>query len=362
MNAIQVNTLPSPTYRFLRVNDSILEVPSGIAPADDSAWKGLLPAGGLSIREIREAETDGFVKIAGGMGDAADRLFQEAGVRPWVLDVPAGSSGETVYLPVKAAGGRAQLHALCVEAGEGSDVSVILDISGEEAGCAAAKGLTGISVRIRAAQDAKVHLIPVQRLGSTIRHFEDIGAVCAERACVRLTTLCLGGSGGHLGAKCALAGDASSFDSETGYYVRGDAELDINAVATHQGKQTDSRMIFRGVLADRAKKTLRGTIDFLTGSSDSVGDEQEDTLLLSPDVENRSVPVILCAEESVDGRHGATVGQLSEDMVFYMCSRGYSKEQARRLIVQARLKSVASRIPEGKLRWEVEQWIEREIG
>ena len=63
----------------------------------------------------------------------------------------------------------------------------------------------------------------------------------------------------------------------------------------------------------------------------------------------------------MDGRHGATIGQLSDEILFYMSSRGYTAEEARRLIVQARLKSVAREIPDAKLRWEVEQWIEREI-
>ena len=120
-------------------------------------------------------------------------------------------------------------------------------------------------------------------------------------------------------------------------------------------------MIFRGVLTDHAAKTWRGTIDFKTGSSGSVGDEQEDTLMLSSHVRNSSVPVILCAEEDVDGRHGASIGRLSEEMLFYMSARGYTEEEARRLIVQARLRSIAREIPESKLRWEVEQWIEREI-
>ena len=71
--------------------------------------------------------------------------------------------------------------------------------------------------------------------------------------------------------------------------------------------------------------------------------------------------MILCAEEDVEGLHGATIGQLSEDMLFYMRSRGYSDEEARRIIVQATLRSVAELIPDEKLRWEVGQWIERNV-
>ena len=61
-------------------------------------------------------------------------------------------------------------------------------------------------------------------------------------------------------------------------------------------------------MKDAAKKIVRGTIDFKTGSSDSAGSEQETVLMLGEDVVNKTVPLILCAEENVAGKHGATIG------------------------------------------------------
>ncbi len=45
-------------------------------------------------------------------------------------------------------------------------------------------------------------------------------------------------------------------------------------------------------------------------------------LLLGEDVVNRTIPLILCAEEDVEGNHGASIGQLDEDILFYMNSEG----------------------------------------
>lgn len=73
-----------------------------------------------------------------------------------------------------------------------------------------------------------------------------------------------------------------------------------------------------GALRDGAKKIFRGTIDFKTGASDSVGNELENVLMLGDDVENKTVPVILCSEENVVGNHGATIGELDEDTMFYL--------------------------------------------
>ena len=61
------------------------------------------------------------------------------------------------------------------------------------------------------------------------------------------------------------------------------------------------------------------------------------------DVENKTVPVILCSEENVVGNHGATIGELDEDTLFYLASRGISREQAENMMARAgveRLKSL----------------------
>ena len=109
---------------------------------------------------------------------------------------------------------------------------------------------------------------------------------------------------------------------------------------------------------EEAQKTLRFTIDFKNGSAGSAGDEQEDTLLLSPDVINRTMPIILCQEEDVDGRHGATIGQLGEDLLFYMQSRGIDEEEAKRIMIKARLDSVARMIPDPEIMQRVQYYIQ----
>ena len=77
-----------------------------------------------------------------------------------------------------------------------------------------------------------------------------------------------------------------------------------------------------GVLRDQAFKLFRGTIDFKAGSAGSEGEEQEDVLILGDDAVNQTIPLILCAEEDVQGSHGATIGRLDDELLFYLCSTG----------------------------------------
>ncbi len=365
-----VNALPTKTYRFLKVNEIGIGIPEQATDGGDP-WNGMTPPTGVIFSRVERQEElpDEIRAIETGMGASIDRALSDHGIPANILTVAAGAAiEEPVVMPVAVSCGSATMTSLVIRAEAGSSLTLILDMTGSDAGCAAARSFFGLSTRIRAESGAHIRLVHLERFGASITNFDDIGGWCEEGAQIELTTLLLGSrnavkgsEGSFLGARVTLSGDTSRFVNRTGYYFGGQTSLDMNIVADQRGRETVSDMIFRGVLADHASKTWRGTIDFKSGSAGSVGDEQEDTLMLSPHVRNSSVPVILCAEEDVDGRHGATIGQLSEDMLFYMSSRGIAVEEARRMIVQARLKSIAREIPDSRLRWEIEQWIEKEI-
>ena len=70
--------------------------------------------------------------------------------------------------------------------------------------------------------------------------------------------------------------------------------------------------------------------------------------MLSPDVVNKSIPLILCDEEDVQGEHGATIGRLDENVLFYMNARGISAEQAQKMMARAKIARVAALIGTGE--------------
>ncbi len=375
---ISVNALPAQTYRFLKVNDNTMTVPSELAVAGQGGVYEHFTYRSANAKatdrqeslpeciHIEHKEYDAcpeFKKAPGGMGPEADSLFSERQAQAKVIRTESGTEDVGVLIAdLSVKRGHASIEPLVVHAERDSEITLIVNITEDETGaCAASKGFLGLSTRLYAGPGARINLIHVFRPGRGFSCFDDVGAYCEDNARVTLTTLVLGGAEFALGCRTALAGDGSDLENRTGYYCSGHMSLDMNYIADQYGKDTYADMVFHGVLADQAKKTFRGTLDFKKGSSGSAGEEQEDTLLLSPEVVNKAVPVILCGEEDVEGHHGATIGQLSDEMLFYMRSRGYSDEEARRIIVQARLRSVADLIPDEKLRWEVGQWIERNI-
>ena len=110
-----------------------------------------------------------------------------------------------------------------------------------------------------------------------------------------------------------------------------------------------------------SRKYFRGTIDFKTGSSNSVGNEKETVLMLGDDVVNKTVPLILCAEENVVGNHGATIGELDDETLFYFESRGISRAQAENILARASIERFARTVDDEALRAQILQTLEEEL-
>ena len=142
-----------------------------------------------------------------------------------------------------------------------------------------------------------------------------------------------------------LRGDSARADVETRYLGHGDQSHDLNYMLRHHGTRSQCNLNANGVLAGRSSKTLRGTIDLIRGCKGSEGSERETVLLVDEDVRNKTVPVILCSEDDVAGNHGATIGHIREDQLFYLESRGISRQDAEAMFVSATLEQAAIDAP-----------------
>ena len=166
----------------------------------------------------------------------------------------------------------------------------------------------------------------------------------ADGASVRLVQLFIGGGQNISETDVTLSGYKSKLVTDIGYLLSDNDKLDINLIARHAGKKTQSEINVKGVMNDESEKTFKGTIDFLCGSSGAKGAEKEDVMLLGDKVQNKTVPLILCAEEDVEGEHGASVGRIDDELMFYMLSRGLDEQTAIDLLARSKISSVISKI------------------
>ena len=244
-------------------------------------------------------------------------------------------SGENAPIRIDISdGGAAYRRRVCtVTAEAGADVTVY-EV------CTAARPLAA-ELRLTAEKGARLRVVQLLNpsRGAVLRH--GLTAEVGEDAGLDLISLQLGDGDIYADHHIALAGDGAALRADLGYLARHSDTVDINLTVEQIGKNTVSEINAAGALMEGAKKIFRGTIDFRRGSSGSVGSENETVLLLGEDAENKTVPVILCAEENVEGSHGATIGELDADTLFYFASRGIDRAAAEAILARAAVERLA---------------------
>lgn len=375
--SFRINQLPCPTWNRLHLNDAVISNPGQtLAVNTEVPTEFLALAEGVTHRSIsrRTAETilsrtpeqgrERFVagkqpiigdqRFGTGLGKQFDDLLREKGGRIELLETAPGSRIEMPVLwHMDFHDGNRALSEQLIHVGEGSSLTLIMDYSSEKRDT----GFAGISTKVILDRGASLTLCKVQMLGSRYLHFDDLGVSQEEESSMTLYQMELGSKDTYAGVRADLSGKRSSFTSRTAYFAKNDETRDISYNVIQRGRRTKSDMTFDGALSGKARKTFRGTIDFRNGSAGSVGDEQENVLLLSPDIVNKTIPLILCEEEDVQGRHGATIGRLADDMLFYLETRGIDRKAAQEMMVFARFGAVSREIPEEGLRKRVDEFI-----
>lgn len=137
--------------------------------------------------------------------------------------------------------------------------------------------------------------------------------------------------------------------------------IDMNYYMKNRGINSNNQLRVEGVLKDKAKKTFRGTIDFIEGCKNAIGEENENCILLSDSCKSKSLPMMLCHEEDVIGSHGVSNGKVSIEKLFYLMTRGFSKKEAERLIVLANFHKIIEKIPEKETQQEIIEAISKQI-
>lgn len=333
---LTVNHLPVLTWNHLKVNNSKITLPQALDQELDAVEIKGLVQDGVSVTETGMLTKD----IPTGMGEEAFEFVQTntKSQTKYTIGEHKKIADPVVILKTLK---KDWLDQISVEAKANSEVTVILSYEALEE----AKGLHGNAILLELEEYANVHLFIVQLLNQQYEHFTNIGARLKDHASFDLTYVGIGAKRFWVGCEVALEGRESNCKIDTSYLGGKDKEMDFNLVARHYGKKSESSIKGNGVLTQNSKKIMRGTIDFIKGAKGAVGSESEQVLMLSKDSVNKSIPLILCGEDDVDGRHGASIGNINPSQLFYLNSRGISKKEAHKMfaasIVERMKNSVA---------------------
>ena len=137
----------------------------------------------------------------------------------------------------------------------------------------------------------------------------------------------------------------------------GDRHLDHETHQHHIADHTFSNLMYKGVLREQSRSVFYGmiTIEDTAGQSNSY--QANDNLLLSDEARADSIPGMEIKTYDVRCTHGATIGRLNEDELFYLRSRGFTREQAEWLVVRGYIGPVLDRLPDGTIREKIEAFV-----
>jgi Fe-S cluster assembly protein SufD len=158
-----------------------------------------------------------------------------------------------------------------------------------------------------------------------------------------------------------LVGPGSTGRMSGFYFSDGKQHLDHDTQQNHLAPHTTSDLLFKGALKEQSRSVWQGMIYVAPGAQNTDGFQANRNLVLSPNARADSIPGLEILADDVRCTHGATVGKIDPDLVFYLRSRGIPTDEAERLVVEGFFEPIMQRIPFEGVRDRFKQAIEEKM-
>ena len=142
-----------------------------------------------------------------------------------------------------------------------------------------------------------------------------------------------------------LVGEGATGRMSGFYFTDGNQHLDHDTQQNHLAPHTTSDLLFKGALKGHSRSVWQGMIYVAVGAAKTDGYQANRNLLLSPNARADSIPGLEILADDVRCTHGATVGKLEQEPLFYLKSRGIPEKEAERLLVEGFFDPIMQRIP-----------------
>lgn len=334
--------------RFSRTLSDIDVLPDGVIC--DSLHQRLLDDDG-AIDALNLDLTD---------GDAFDQLNTAMLAEGLVIDVPDGVKPdkplELVYLTNKADGLASHLR-LVIRLGKGAELRLVETITGDDS-----RAFTNLITQVTLADGARLVAARRQIEGGQTVHVSR-NHVTLGNSLYELAQIVTGGKsarhellatftaeGGHVDYKnVQLAGEAQTHDTQT--------------LFDHAVPYCTSTQSYRGVLDQGSKASFQGKVLVRPNAQKTDARQKADSLILDRSAEANAKPELEIYADDVQCAHGATVGELDQDQLFYLAARGLSPREARAVLVEAFIAELCEAIESEPIRnaflSDAHSWLDR---
>jgi FeS assembly protein SufD len=210
-------------------------------------------------------------------------------------------------------------------------------------------------------KNAKANITTTQNLSCNALVFSNKRALIEENGKLDLVNASFGGKTVKQKINVMLSEQNAKAKSLACFFADKTQEIDVQLNAVHLSRNTHSKTLIHSVAKDASSSTIRGLINVSNKAWNSKSEWHSNTLMLGEKTKAHSLPALEINTNDVSAEHGSSFGNLSEEEIFYLKSRGLKERKAKELIVQAHLEPIISRVASIKTQNEIRETIKRKI-
>lgn len=303
------------------------------------------------LGRIVTPESGKFAALNGAFWSAGVLLYVPRGVR---IEKPI-----RIVRVINESGGAAYFPRLLVIAAEGSEVGIVERFRSDDVEQPAFS--CGV-VEIHAGTGATVRHVALQQWGSGVHHYAAQRTVAGRDSNLDTLVVNLGASVARVDLAASLEGPGARSDMLGLYFAGTDQHFDHSTRQDHRVPHASSDLLYKGALDGRSRAVFRGLIKVFPKAQRTDAYQTNRNLILSREAEATSLPNLEIEADDVRCSHAATVGQLDQEELFYIMSRGVPRREAERLVVFGFFAEVLDRLPMPSVVSELRAAIEEKIG
>ena len=222
-------------------------------------------------------------------------------------------------------------------------------------------GLHCGAIELLVEPNARLRYVNLQNWGTGVWHFAHNKALVAKDASLQWTIGALGSRLAKVNQHVAMTGPGASVQVNGVMFTEGKQHLSYHTLQHHRASYCRSDLLYKGALQDQSRLVWRGMIKVDPDAQKTDGYQRNDNLILSADARADSIPGLEIEADDVRCTHGATAGRVDEEQVFYARTRGFTRNEAIRIIVEGFFRQVFDRITIESVREALGEAIGRRI-
>ncbi|MBI3324926.1 MAG: Fe-S cluster assembly protein SufD [Candidatus Omnitrophica bacterium] len=272
---------------------------------------------------------------------------------PVFVGIPAGFTGE---VPLRLAcvlsvqPGLALFPLTVVVVGRGSRITLIQEEIGASAQAGEGPHVINGRIELVLEPQASVQYCRVQRWDRSAHEFVLQRATLQEGAQLSMVNIHIGGQVSKTHVIAKLQGQGASSRVFGFLFGHGRQHLDYHSLQDHQAPHTTSDLLYKAALKDQSRMIYTGLIRIAKAAKQTDAFQANHNLLLGAGAKAETIPMLEILADDVRCKHGATVGPVDEDQLFYLTTRGIPRLLAERLLVMGFVEPVLEQVPFEPLR------------